>query len=55
MELALRRFADALPEEPLGVLQGGTSTVLRIPADAAPQPWHVQLLPAGRVTACGVA
>lgn len=55
VELTARRFATRYPRQPLGVLQGGTSTVLRIPTDAAPQPWHVQLMSAGRVTACGLA
>ncbi len=54
VDLYARRFATKFPRQPLGVIQGGTSTVVRIPADGAPQPWHVQLLPAGRVTACGL-
>ena len=55
VELMVRRFAQRFPKVPLGVLQGGTTIVLRIPRDGAPEPWHVQLLPSGPVTACGVA
>lgn len=53
VEVSLRRFASRFPR-PLGVLTGGTTAVLRIARDRAPQPWHLQLLPAGRVTACGL-
>jgi len=54
VELSVRRFAARFPREPLAVLQAGSTTTLRIPRDRAVQPWHMQLLPAGAVTACGV-
>ena len=53
-QLMVRRFATGYPRAADGVLQGGRAFALRIPRDAAAQPWHVQLLPEGRITACGL-
>jgi hypothetical protein len=49
----LRRFADGFPVDPLGVIAGGGSAILRLPRDAASaQPWHVRISSAQRVTIC---
>jgi hypothetical protein len=50
--VSYRRFADAFQE--LGVLQPGGAVDLRINADLSSQPWHVQILPAGRATVCSL-
>jgi hypothetical protein len=55
VDVFVRRFGDNFPKVPYGVVQGGGTTVFRFPQDAAPQPWHLQLHPAGSVTACGIA
>ena len=62
---ALLRSADArsvtlgrfgtLPSADVGSLAPGELSVLRIPADAAPDPWRVALSPGGPVTVCRVA
>jgi hypothetical protein len=49
--VAIRRFGDAF--EPLGTLQPGGSSVLRIAPDLAPQPWHVEVGPTAGLVACG--
>ncbi len=46
----LRRFAASAPF-PLGTLAAGKFFALRIPADGAPDPWHL-VLPAGALTVC---
>ena len=52
--IAVRRFADAFPEEPLATLPPATPATLRMVRDGAPQPWRVRVAPAGRATACGL-
>jgi hypothetical protein len=42
------------PPAPVATLAPGTSGILRIDGDRAPQPWHVRIAPQGRVTACGL-
>ncbi|HWM12439.1 MAG TPA: hypothetical protein VNO82_23970 [Solirubrobacteraceae bacterium] len=51
--VAVRRFADGFPDDPIGRISRGGSGLLAIRADGAPQPWHARVAPAGRVTACG--
>jgi hypothetical protein len=51
--VAVRRFADGFPEEPLGRIARGGSGLLAIREDLAPEPWHVRVTPEARVTACG--
>jgi hypothetical protein len=55
VELFLRRFGASYPTQPLGRLAGGATTTLAISPDLGTQPWHLHLVPAGRVTACGRA
>jgi hypothetical protein len=50
--VSLRRFAVTFPAEPLARVS--STAGLRIGPDRAPNPWHVRLLPSGRVTACGL-
>jgi hypothetical protein len=50
----LRRFATGFGAQPLARVAAGATATLRIGGDAAPQPWHVRVAPAGRVTACGL-
>lgn len=50
--VAYRRFGDAF--QGLGVLQPGGAVDLRISADLAPQPWHLQIVPSGRTTLCSL-
>ena len=51
--LALRRFADGFPDEPVGRIARGGAGRLAIRPDLAPQRWHVRVTPEARVTACG--
>jgi hypothetical protein len=51
-ELALRRFATGFT--PQRSLRGSGPATLRFGHDLAPQPWHVRLMPRGRVTACSL-
>jgi hypothetical protein len=53
--VAVRRFADGFPAQPLGMLAAGGSATLRIPADLADRPWHVRVASDRGVTACGLA
>lgn len=50
--IRLRRFATAWPLETEGV-EGGSITVLRIPADGAARPWRLQVEATQRATVCG--
>ena len=53
--VTLRRFADGFAAPALGsVERGGAPLAVRIPSDAAPQPWHAKLAVDGTVRACGV-
>jgi hypothetical protein len=52
--VTLGRFAT-LPAANVGSLAPGELSVLRIPADAASDPWRVALSPGGPVTVCRVA
>ena len=52
--VAVRRFADAFPEEPLATLPPATPALLRVAQDGSPRPWRLRLAPEGRVTACGL-
>ncbi len=49
--VGLRRFS-AGQFEPLGTLAPGRSALLRIGPDAATQPWHVRIAPAGAARVC---
>jgi hypothetical protein len=51
--IALRRFADDFPSEPLARIAADRSVTLRVARDLATQPWHVQINPEGGVAACG--
>ena len=50
--VAVRRFADGFPGDPVGRLAPGGSGVLAIRPDLAPQPWHARVTPEARITAC---
>ena len=52
--VAVRRFAVDFPPEPLSRVAASTSATLRIPPDGTRAPWHVRVVPSGRVTACGL-
>lgn len=52
--VAVRRFADGFPADPLGTLGGSASAALRARRDAASTPWHVRVTPEAHVVACGV-
>lgn len=42
--VALRRFGDAYPDEPIGTVGSGAAPVaLRIPRDGSPRPWRAQV------------
>jgi hypothetical protein len=51
--VAVRRFADGFPADPIGRVAPGGSGLLAIRPDAAMQPWHARVTPAARITACG--
>jgi hypothetical protein len=51
--VAVRRFADGYPEQPVGRVAPEGSGLLAIRADLAPQPWHARVTPVGEITACG--
>jgi len=53
--VALRRFADGFPAQPLGTIGAGGSATLRIEPDLADRPWHVRVASERPVAACGVA
>lgn len=50
--VGIRRFAYGF--QALGTLSPGGPATLVIAPDNSSQPWHVQLTPAGRTTACGL-
>jgi len=50
--VGIRRFAYVF--QPLGTLAADSPSTLRISPDSSSQPWHVQLTPDGRTTACGL-
>jgi hypothetical protein len=50
---ALRRFG-ATYQAPFGRLRAGYAAVVRLPSDAAPQPWHLRVSAADGVTICGL-
>lgn len=52
--VAVRRFAQAFPEPPLGTVTAGASAILRIGPDRADRPWHVRVASEQPVTACGL-
>jgi hypothetical protein len=54
LTVALRRFADGFPRDPLARMSAGATATLRIGDDAAAQPWHVRVAPQGRMTACSL-
>jgi hypothetical protein len=54
LTVGVRRFAAGFDRQPLGRLAAGATATLRIAADSVPQPWHAQIVPQGRVTACGL-
>ncbi len=49
-KVTLRRFAASAPF-PLGAVSAGRFFALRIPADGAPDPWHL-VVPPGSLTVC---
>jgi hypothetical protein len=53
--VAVRRFADGFPSEPLGTLAARGSATLRLRPDLADEPWHVRVASDRGVTACGLA
>ena len=53
VNLALRRFAVGEYPVPVGVVPGGSTTLLRIPPDRAPQPWFLHIEAGQRVWVCG--
>jgi len=52
--VAVRRFADAFPEQPQATLPPATPAAMRIDRDGATQPWHLRVASTGRLTACGL-
>lgn len=50
--LGLRRFATAEYPVPLVRPPGGTTTVIRIPADSSPRPWRLEVKAKQRVRVC---
>jgi hypothetical protein len=53
VEVKLRRFGDGFDNGPVGVVPPGRDQLLRLPADAAPQPYRVQVASAGPMALCG--
>ena len=53
--MSLRRFSSESFPIKAGTIAPGGSTVLRIPPDAASQPWQLGIDSHGPVTACGLA
>ena len=52
-KVAVRRFADGFPQDPIGRIAPGGSGLLAIRADRASQPWHARVTPEAQTTACG--
>jgi hypothetical protein len=50
--IKVRRFADGYADAPLARIAPGGTGLLAIRPDRAPNPWHVRVSPAGRLTAC---
>ncbi len=50
--VAIRRFATAFTQ--LGTLPAGAAAVVRIPADGAGAPWHLQVTGSGHAMLCGL-
>ena len=53
--MSLRRFSSESFPIKAGTIAPGGSTVLRIPPDAASQPWQLEIDSHGPVTVCGLA
>jgi hypothetical protein len=51
--VALRRFADGYPAEPVGRIAPGGAGRLAIRSDFAPEEWHARVASETRVVACG--
>jgi hypothetical protein len=54
VELRLRRFGDAFPDEPPGQLAPGGPITLRLPPDRSDAPWIVRLTASSPLRACGL-
>jgi hypothetical protein len=53
VEVKLRRFGDAFTNPAVGVVPPGRAELLRLPGDAAEQPYRVQAASAGPMALCG--
>jgi hypothetical protein len=53
VEVKLRRFGDVFANPPVGVVPPGRATLLRLPSDAAKQPYRLQAASAGPMALCG--
>jgi hypothetical protein len=51
-QLFLRRFADNIGSAPYATLRPGSQSLLRLPADGAPQPWLLHVVPQGPLQIC---
>jgi hypothetical protein len=51
--VGVRRFGSTF--QPSGTLASGGAAIIRVAPDDAPQPWHLQLVSAGRATVCGLS
>jgi hypothetical protein len=53
LDIYVRRFAHAMPSQPLHVLQAaGAPAVLAFPRDASAAPWRLRLVPSTRTAIC---
>jgi hypothetical protein len=53
VEVKLRRFGDVFANPPVGVVPPGRAELLRLPSDAAKQPYRLQAASAGPMALCG--
>jgi hypothetical protein len=53
VEVKLRRFGDAFGNPPLGVVPPGRGQFLKLPSDAAKQPYRLQAASAAPIALCG--
>jgi hypothetical protein len=54
-QLFLRRFAVGFPSTPFGTVPPASQDVLRLPADKAPQPWFLHIVPQGFLQVCAAS
>jgi hypothetical protein len=53
VEVKLRRFGDTFGNPPVGIVPPGREQLLKLPGDAAKQPYRVQAASAGPMALCG--